>query len=91
MKGNLTPVIRHFKEEMKTFAGDMAFEKAELIRKKIEFLENYQAKSVVANAKTGDLDVFSIIKENDIAFVNYLMVRNGTIIQTQTNQARNTS
>lgn len=86
LKGNLVPVIRHFKDEMRLLAENMAFEKAELIRKKIEFLENYQSRSVVVNTKTGDLDVFSIIKDKDIAFVNYLMVQNGTIVQTQTNK-----
>ena len=86
LRGNLSPVIRHYKEEMKTLAAALAFEKAELVKKKIDFLENYQARSVVANTKTGDMDVFSILKEKDIAFVNYLMVRNGSIIQTQTNR-----
>jgi excinuclease ABC subunit C len=86
LKGNLSPVIRHFKDEMKRFSTDLAFEKAEITRKKVEYLENYQAKSVVANAKGGDFDVFSMIKEKDIAFVNYLMVRNGTIVQTQTSK-----
>ena len=84
LRGNLSPVIRHFKDEMKEQAAALAFEKAELVRKKINFLENYQSRSVVANTKTGDMDVFSILKEKDTAFVNYLMVRNGTIIQTQT-------
>jgi len=86
LKGNLNPVLRHFKSEMKNFSVDLAFEKAEIIKKKIEYLENYQAKSVVANARGGDFDVFSLVKEKDIAFVNYLMVRNGTIVQTQTNK-----
>jgi excinuclease ABC subunit C len=86
LKGNLSPVIRHYKEEMKSLASQLAFEKAELTRKKIEYLENYQARSVVADVKAGDIDVFSIIKDRDIAFVNYLMVRNGTIVQTQTNK-----
>lgn len=86
LKGRLSPVIRHFKEEMKGHAANLAFEKAELTRKKIEFLENYQSRSVVANAKTGNMDVFSIVKEKDIAYVNFLMVREGTIVQTQTNK-----
>ncbi len=100
LKGNLAPVIRHFKDEMKIYAGSLAFEKAGQIKKKIDFLENYQAKSVVANARGGNMDVFSIVKapltdqpkglassqEKDTAYVNYLMVRNGTIIQTQTNK-----
>ena len=84
LKGNLSPVIRHFKDEMKGLAAGMAFEKAELTRKKITYLESYQARSTVANMKTGDVDVFSLVKDKDIAFVNYLMVRNGTIVQTHT-------
>lgn len=84
LKGNLAPVIRHFRDEMKTLASDLAFEKAELTRKKIEFLENYQARSVVVGARTGDLDVFSLLKEGDAAFVNFLQVRNGTVVQTHT-------
>lgn len=84
LKGNLAPVIRHFKAEMKSQVAGLAFEKAERTRKKIEFLENYQSRSVVANAKAGDADVFSILREKAIAYINYLMVRNGTIIQTET-------
>jgi excinuclease ABC subunit C len=86
LRGNLAPVIRHFKEEMKTYVSALAFEKAELVRKKIEYLENYQSRSVVANAKTGNMDVFSILKEKETAYVNFLMIRNGAIIQTQTNR-----
>jgi excinuclease ABC subunit C len=87
LRGNLGPVIRHFKQEMRSLVADMAFEKAELVKKKIDFLENYQSRSVVANTRAGNMDVFSILKEKDQAFVNYLMVRNGAIIQTQTTKA----
>jgi excinuclease ABC subunit C len=86
LKGNLAPVIRHFKEEMKKSAMDLAFEKAEWAKKKIGYLENYQSRSVVANPKAGNLDIFSILKEEERVHVNYLMVRNGAIIQTQTNK-----
>lgn len=86
LRGNLAPVIRHFKEEMKIHVTTLAFEKAALIKKRIDFLENYQAHSVVANSKAGSMDVFTILKEKDTAYVNYLVVRNGAIIQTQTNK-----
>jgi excinuclease ABC subunit C len=93
LRGNLAPVIRYFKKEMKAWSTSLSFEKAEIVKKRIEFLENYQSRSVVANAKAGNMDVFSILKarlqggqEKDIAYVNYLMVRNGAIIQTQTNK-----
>jgi len=86
LRGNLAPVIRHFKEEMKGHVAALAFEKAELVRKRIEFLVNYQSRSVVANSRAGDMDVFAILKEKEVAYVNYLMIRNGAIIQTQTNK-----
>jgi excinuclease ABC subunit C len=84
LKGKLGSVIQHFKNEMKEYAGEMEFEKAEIIRKKMEFIENYQSKSVIVTPKLGDVDIFSIVKENDSAYVNYLMVLNGTIVQTKT-------
>jgi excinuclease ABC subunit C len=84
LKGNLNPVIQHFKNEMKIMAGNLEFEKAELTRKKISYLENYQSRSIVVNTSLGNVDAFTIRKENDSAYVNYLMVQNGAIIQTKT-------
>lgn len=84
LRGNLSPVIGYYKKEMAALAMDMKFEKAEIIRKKIEYLETYQAKSVVVNRYLGTLDVFSIVKDKEVAYVNYLMVQNGVIIQTHT-------
>lgn len=84
LKGNLNPVIQHFKNEMKEYAISLEFEKAELIRKKIRFLENYQSRSIVVNTTLNEVDVFNILKNNDIAYINYLMVYNGAIIQTKT-------
>lgn len=84
LKGNLNPVIQHFKNEMKEYAGNMEFEKADLVRKKISFLENYQSRSIVVNTTLDDVDVFTILKNDGIACINYLMVQNGAIIQTKT-------
>lgn len=84
LKGNLSPLIQHFKEEMREQVQSLAFEKADLTRRRIQYLENYRAKSVIVSAKLGSMDIFSIVKEERIAYVNYLMVINGTIVQTQT-------
>lgn len=84
LKGNLYPVIQHYKKEMISFAANLQFEKAALIKKKIDYLENYQAKSVIVSKHLGNLDVFSVLKEDQSAYVNYLMVQNGTIVQTHT-------
>jgi excinuclease ABC subunit C len=86
LKGNISPVLQHFRKEMKQYAESMQFEKAELVRKKIDHLENYQARSVVVSRHVTHADVFTIIKDGDTAFVNYLMVSNGTIVQTHTSE-----
>jgi len=84
LKGNLSPVILEFKRDMKAAAEKLQFEQAEQLRKKISHLESYQASSVIVNRHIMQADVFSIIREADTAFVNYLMLQNGTIVQTHT-------
>jgi excinuclease ABC subunit C len=84
LRGHLTPVLQHFRNDMKKHAGNLEFEKAEAARKKIQYLENYQSRSVVVSTTLHNLDVFSIQKESDIAYVAFLMVVDGAIIQTKT-------
>ncbi|HEX6333185.1 MAG TPA: excinuclease ABC subunit UvrC [Flavisolibacter sp.] len=84
LRGNLAPVIQHFRSEMKLAATALDFEKAELARRKIQYLENYQSRSIVVNTAVGNVDVFFIRKEAEHAYVNYLMVQHGAIIQTKT-------
>jgi excinuclease ABC subunit C len=84
LKGNLQPVIQHFKGEMVQHATNLDFEKAEWVRKKIEHLENYQSRSIIVSKHLSNLDVFTILKDGNTAYVNYLMVYNGSIVQTHT-------
>jgi excinuclease ABC subunit C len=86
LSGNLNPVLQHLKQEMKEQVAALKFEKAEIIRKKIEHLEHYQSRSTVINPKLGNADVYSIIRFENKAFINCLMVENGTIIQTENMQ-----
>ena len=84
LKGNISPVLQYFKQQIRWHAQQMEFEKAAIYQSKIEHLQQYQSKSAVVNTSTGTIDVFSIIEEGDQAFVNYLAVSNGSIIQTKT-------
>ena len=84
LKGNLTPVIQHFKLAMSNHIQLLEFEKAEIIKKKLVHLQNYKAKSTIVNERTGTVDVFSILEEGDTAYVNYLAVSNGSIVLTKT-------
>jgi excinuclease ABC subunit C len=84
LKGNLSPILQLFRGQMQEYAMNMEFEKAEMMRKKLEKLQEYQSKSTIVNTKVGNVDVFSIISEGNHAYVNYLRVLNGTIADTKT-------
>ncbi len=84
LKGNLSPVMQHFKNEMKEHVKKLEFENAAHFKAKIEHLKNYQARSTVVNTRIGTVDVFSILEDGNIAYVNYLAINAGTIVQTKT-------
>ncbi|GAA0528951.1 excinuclease ABC subunit UvrC [Chitinophaga japonensis] len=84
LKGNLSPVLGMFRAQMQACAGNMEFEQAEILRKKIESLQAYQARSTIVNARMGHADVFSILSDGNHAYVNYLRVLNGSIADTKT-------
>ena len=86
LKGNLGPLKQEFKKEMREMAEKMDFERAEIIRKKIEHLESYESRSVIVSRHLSHADVFSIARDGDLAYINYLMVETGTIVQTHTTQ-----
>jgi excinuclease ABC subunit C len=84
LKGNLSPVINNYKNQIKHHVANLAFEKAAIYQHKIAHLQEYEAKSSVVNTNSGTVDVFTILEEDNIAYVNYLAVNNGSIIQTKT-------
>jgi excinuclease ABC subunit C len=84
LKGNISPVLQNFKAQQKIHVERMEFEKAAFYQDKIAHLQQYQVRSTVVNTNMGTADVFTIIEEGDTAYVNYLAVSNGSIIQTKT-------
>lgn len=84
IKGNFNSSLRFFRKEMKRLASEMRFEEAQLIKNKIEVLENYQAKSMVVNPKISNVDVFSIVSDEAFAYINFLQLAHGSIIRSHT-------
>jgi excinuclease ABC subunit C len=84
VKGNLAPVIQKIKQQMQQQAAVLEFEQAAISKKRLEDLENYQAHSVVVSKHVSNVDVFTILKDDHTAYINYLMVQHGTIVQTHT-------
>ena len=84
IKGNFKDSLHKFKQQMKAYANDMEFEKAQRIKEKIDVLENYQAKSTIVNPKISNVDVFSIVSDESYAYVNFLQLSYGSIIRSHT-------
>ncbi|SNR57309.1 Excinuclease ABC subunit C [Maribacter sedimenticola] len=84
VKGNFKSSITYFKGQMKALAAEMKFEEAQVIKDKIDVLENYQVKSTIVNPKISNVDVFSIISDNAFAYVNFLQLSHGSIIRSHT-------
>jgi excinuclease ABC subunit C len=69
---------------MEGHARAYEFEKAQAMKEKIILLERYQARSTIVNPKLGELDVFSIFESDDTAYVNFMKVAHGAVIQAHT-------
>jgi excinuclease ABC subunit C len=82
LKGNFNAVKTYLHEEMERCAENLAFEQAQLLKDKLTLFEDYQGKSTVVNPSIHDVDVFAIAADDKEAFVNYLKVINGAIINT---------
>ena len=82
--GDVKTVIEHLKREMQKLSKNLEYEKAQSIKEKITLLNNYQSKSTIVNPKINDVDVFSIISDDKTAFVNFLKIKSGAIIQAHT-------
>ncbi len=88
LRGNISSVIKSLKVKMMDYAAALEFEKAQAIKEKIEVLEKYQSKSSVVSATVADADVFSVVKDEKSAFVNYLKVVNGAVVQSHSVEVR---
>ncbi len=82
IKGNIQGVLREMKAGMMGYAESMEFEKAQQIKEKLQVLENYKSKSTVVNDNISNVDVFSLLDEPDVAWVNYIKVVEGAVIQS---------
>lgn len=80
LKGNLSVVRDYLHSKMKFFADRQHYEKAELYKNRLELLTKYQSKSMVVNKKISEVDVITITSNSNQSFVNYLQVKEGSII-----------
>ena len=82
LKGKFSKSKIQLKKEMTAFANSEEYEKAEECKNKLKALENYQSKSMVVSSKIKDLDIYSIISDENYAYINFTQISNGYIISS---------
>lgn len=84
LKGNSKEVSKILYKDMLQLASEMKFEEAERVKEKYNILENYYSKSIVVSPSLNNIDVFSFEENEQSAYVNYLHIANGAIVQGYT-------
>ena len=82
LKGKFSKSKIQLKKEMTAFANSEEYEKAEECKNKLKALENYQSKSMVVSSKIKDLDIYSIISDENYSYINFTQISNGYIISS---------
>ncbi|PZX59701.1 excinuclease ABC subunit C [Algoriphagus ratkowskyi] len=83
LKGNLGVAKSYFRKEMQFHAENLEFEKAHKMKEKLDSLEKYQAKSLVASPSINNIDVCTLVSDDKSAYVNYMRVKNGALMTSK--------
>ena len=84
LRGNISQVSKHLFEQMQQLASELKFEEAQKLKEKYESIENYRSKSTVVTPMLHNIDVFSITENEPSAYINYLHIGNGAVVQAYT-------
>ena len=84
LKGNISQISKHLYEEMQQLAAEWRFEEAQAVKEKYEVIENCRSKSTVVTPMLHNIDVFSIIEDGNSAYINFMHIGNGAIVQAYT-------
>lgn len=88
LKGDLGDTLSEMKSQMFAHADALEFEKAEVMRRKIHLLEEYQSRSTIVNTNVRDVDVYSILSDDKLAYINILRIKHGSIIYSFSTDVR---
>ncbi|WP_334125606.1 excinuclease ABC subunit UvrC [Empedobacter brevis] len=86
IKGEFNEAKQYLVNQMTKYAVDLKFEKAQIVKEKIEALQHYQARSTIVSPTITNVDVFSISSDEEYAYVNFMKIYHGAIIQSHTEE-----
>ena len=84
LRGDLRPVRQYLEGEMSRAAAELRFEVAQRYKQRIDALDNYAGRSVIVSAKIVDVDVFSLLPDDDVVWCNFVRIRHGSVVGVST-------
>lgn len=88
IKGDFRKAKDYLVNQMMKYATNLQFENAQIIKERLDALEDYQSKNTVVNPSIDDVDVFGMTSDETAAYVNFFKIRNGNIIQSFTTEIK---
>ena len=82
LRGETSSLARELREEMINASRELRFEEAQECKEKLEVIGQHYSKSLVVNQSITNVDVFTLVFENNLAFGNYMRVVNGSVTQS---------
>lgn len=84
LKGDLSPLRSHLSAEMERAATELRFEQAHRYKQRIDALDNYAGRSVIVSSRLKDVDLFSLLPDDDVAYCTFVRIRHGSIVALTT-------
>lgn len=84
LRGDTRETTEYLRAKMVGAAAEMRFEEAAVYKKRIEALAAYQSKSVVVSNTLTNLDVFSLVVDDDAAYCNFMRIADGAVVNSFT-------
>lgn len=86
IKGEFSEAKNYLNDKMLHYASQLEFEKAQMIKDKLETLHKYQARTTIVSPTITNVDVFSITSDAEYAYINFMKIHHGAIVQSHTEE-----
>lgn len=88
LNGDVAQLSEYLVTEMNRLASELRFEEAEVLKRKYRLIERVRARSVIVNPNIHNIDVLTLIRDDQSAYFNYMHMRGGSVVQALTLEYR---
>ena len=88
LNGDTHQLMDYLMQQMQQLASELRFEEAEIIKRRYKLLEHVRRRSVIVSPSIHNIDVFGLLRDEDAAWVNFMHMRGGAVVQSYTLEYR---